>query len=288
MHQKRSYGRMLLVSVLVGCLEVALAVVVVFLYVRTQPPSASPVDHTALVAGLFSFGVIVGIIAFLLSLVFVLPAVALADLLGRRIGGREAWWWVPPAVAAVVAPPIAAFAAYNDVAARPVLVFWAVATASLSAGGVVARPRHPGLVRQVGLWGTAVVAGTGILGTLGFAVGLLPAYAPPAIGPASLAGTWGDQVGGRLVFTSDGRVTASGVSERTLDDTPTGLSPRCSGSGTWSYEPGRGVWTQKVHIYVPECSWSAWAVGGTDREPRIYQHVGHPDSGKRYELRKAV
>ncbi|MBT2452776.1 hypothetical protein J7F03_38245 [Streptomyces sp. ISL-43] len=69
MHQKRSYGRMLLVSVLVGCLEVALAVVVVLLYVRTRPPPDTPVDHAALVAGLLSFGVIVGVIAFLLSLV---------------------------------------------------------------------------------------------------------------------------------------------------------------------------------------------------------------------------
>ncbi|MEU9945740.1 hypothetical protein [Streptomyces lavendulae] len=37
MGQKRSYGRVLVVSALVGCLEAALAVVVVFLYVRTQP-----------------------------------------------------------------------------------------------------------------------------------------------------------------------------------------------------------------------------------------------------------
>lgn len=31
-----------------------------------------------------------------------------------------------------------------------------------------------------------------------------------------------------------------------------------------------------------------WSVGGTDRKPRIYQHVGHPDSGELYQLRKAT
>ncbi|MFE9635824.1 hypothetical protein [Streptomyces sp. NPDC006463] len=288
MHQKRSYGRMLLVSALVGCLEVALAVVVILLYVRTQPPPDTPVDHAALAASLLSLSVIVGVIAFLLSLIFVLPAVALADLLGRRIGGREAWWWVPLMVAALVAPPIVAFAAYNGVEARPVLVFWAEATAALSVGGLVARPRHPGLGRQVALWGTAAVAGTGLLGALGLAVGLLPAYEPPAIGPETMAGTWGDHTSGKLVFTSDGRVTASGVGEHDPDDHSGGPSRRCSGSGTWSYEPGRDVWTQEVRIRVPGCSWPAWSVGGTDRKPWIFQHVGKPDSGNLYELRKAV
>ncbi|MCX5199205.1 hypothetical protein OOK31_35895 [Streptomyces sp. NBC_00249] len=285
---KRSYGRMLLVSVLVGCLEVALAVVVVLLYVRTQPPPDTPVDPTALAAGLLSFGLLVGVIAFLLSLVFVLPAVALADLLGRRIGGREAWWWVPLTTAALVAPPTAAFAAYNRVEVRPALVFWAVATLALSVGGLVARPRRPALVRHVASRGTAVVAGTGLLGALGLATGLLPAYEPPAIGPATMAGTWVDHTGGTLAFTSDGRVTASGVGEHAPDDHPSGPSRQCTGSGTWSYEPGRDVWTQEVSVHVPGCSWPAWGVGGTDRKPRIHQYVGHPGSGKRYELRKAA
>ncbi|MEU9086261.1 hypothetical protein [Streptomyces sp. NPDC048357] len=288
MHQERSYGRMLPVSAMVGCLEVALAVVVILLYVQTQPPPDSPVDHTALVASLFSFGMIVVVIAFLLSLIFVLPAVALADLLGRRIGGREAWWWVPLTVAALVASPIWAFASYNHVETRPVLVFWAMATASLSTGGLIARPRHPGLGRQVALWGTALVTGTGLLGALGLTAGLLPAYEPPAIGPATVPGTWVDHTGGSLVFTSDGRVTASGVDEHGPDADPHRLPPQCSGPGTWSYEPGRGVRTQKVRVHVPGCSWPAWSVGGTEGEPRIYQHVGHPDSEHLYQLRKVT
>ncbi|MBT2452775.1 hypothetical protein J7F03_38240 [Streptomyces sp. ISL-43] len=138
------------------------------------------------------------------------------------------------------------------------------------------------------LWGTAVVAGTGLLGALGLTAGLLPAYEPPAIGPATMAGSWVDHRGGSLVFTPDGGVTASGVGEHDPDDDPSGPSRQCTGSGTWSYEPGRDVWTQEVRIHVQGCSWPAWSVGGTDRKPGIHQHVGHPDSGKLYALWKAA
>ncbi|MFD8026480.1 hypothetical protein ACFV6G_39455 [Streptomyces lavendulae] len=287
MDRKRSYGRVLVVSALVGCLEVALAVVVVLLYVRTQPPPDTPVDRSALAAGLLSFGTLVAVIALLLSVVFVLPAVALADLIARRTGGREARW-VPPVVAALVAPPIVAVAAYNDVRTRSVLLFWAAATAVLSTGGLVARLRRRALVGKVALWGAALVAGTGLLGTLGLAVGLLPAYEPPSIGATAMAGTWVDHTSGTLVFTSDGRVTASGVGDHAPDDPPGGPSRTCSGSGTWSYEPGRDVRTQEVRVRVPGCSWPVWSVGGTDRTPRIYLHVGRPGSGKLYQLRKAA
>ncbi|MEU7605080.1 hypothetical protein [Streptomyces sp. NPDC041003] len=288
--EKRSYGLMLLVSVLVGCLEVALTVVVIFLYVETQPPPDTPVDHTALAGSLLSLGMIVAVVAVLLTLLFVLPSVALAHLLGRRIGGREAWWWVPLTTAALVAPPIWTFASYNAVETQPVLVFWfwAISTASLSAGGLIARLRHPQLLRRVALGGVALVAGTGLLGALGLTAGLLPAYEPPRIGPATMPGTWGDGLNGSLVFTSDGRVTADGVGEPRPGDDPHVLPPPCSGSGTWSYEPGRGVRTQKVRIQVPGCSWPAWSVGGTDGEPRLYQHIGHPDSGYLYKLWKVT
>ncbi|MFE2165908.1 hypothetical protein ACFXB3_12695 [Streptomyces sp. NPDC059447] len=288
MDQRRSYGRILLVSTMVGWLEVALAVVVGLLYVRTQPPPDHSVDWTDGTAALINLMMIVAVIAFLLSRVFVLPAVALADLIGRRVGGRESWWWVPLTVAAVAAPPIWVFAAYNHVETRPVLVFWAEATASLSAGALIARPRVSALGRRVALWGAAVVAGTGLLGALGLAVGLLPAYEPPPIDRQDVPGTWVDHTSGRLVFTPDGRVTADGVGEHAPDDHPSGPSRRCSGSGTWSYERGRDARTQEVRVRIPECSWSVWTVGGTAHEPRLLRDFGRPGSGRVYELRKAA
>ncbi|MFE1553546.1 hypothetical protein ACFW6V_00975 [Streptomyces sp. NPDC058734] len=288
MRQKRSYGRVLLVSVLVGYLEVALTIVVVLLYVRTQPPPDTPPDWGWIAAGLVSLMGIVGVIAFLLSLLFVLPAVALSDLLGRRLGERAAWCCVPLLVAALLAPPVWAFASYNDVRTRPVLLFWAAATASLSAGALAARPRGGGLARRVALWGGALVAGTGLCGTLGLVTGALPPYEPPVIGPAALAGTWSDHTGNTLAFTADGRVTASGVAEHSPGDTPGGIPPGCSGTGTWSYDPGRDPRSQRVRLDVPGCDWPAWGVGGTRREPRIHQRVGGPGSGRLYQLRKAT
>ncbi|MFG2994231.1 MgtC/SapB family protein [Streptomyces sp. NPDC048257] len=286
-HQKRSYGRVLLVSTLVGNLEVALAVVVVLLYVRTQPPRDEPPDYASITGALFSAWPLVAVIAFLLSLVLVLPAVALSDLVGRLLGGRAAWFLAPLMVAALLAPLVFGVAAYNDAQTRPTLVFWVSATASLSLGALIALPRREGLTGRVARWGTAVVAGTGLLGALGLTVGLLPAYEPPAIGPQTMPGTWVDRTSGTLVFTPDGRVTASGVGLHRPGDRPGDPSQRCSGSGTWSYEPGRDVRSQEVRVQVPGCHWPAWGVGGTDREPRIHQKVGDPGSGMLYRLRKA-
>ncbi|MFB8395798.1 hypothetical protein [Streptomyces yangpuensis] len=287
MRQKRSYGRVLVVSTLVGCLEVALTAVVVLVYVRTQPPPDTPPDWAAIGGSLIALTPLVGFVSFLLTLVFVLPAVALVDLLSRGLGGRTAWWAAPPAVAALLAAPVLVFATYNDARTGDTLVFWASATASLSLGVVSALPRGDGLLRRVALWGTAVVAGTGVFGALGLAVGLLPAYEPPRIGPETMTGSWFDHTGNTLVFTPDGRVTASGVGGRSAVDYPGNAAPSCSGSGTWVYEGGRDVWTQKVHVDIPGCAWPAWNVGGTAGEPRLQQEVGGPGSGRLYKLRKA-
>ncbi|MFF9052495.1 hypothetical protein ACF09Z_15245 [Streptomyces erythrochromogenes] len=290
MRQKRSYGRVLVVSTLVGCLEVALTVVVVLLYVQTQPPPDEPPDWVTVGGSLVATMPLVGFIAFLLSLVFVLPAVALADLIVRGLGNRAARWAAvaaPPAVAALLAAPVLVYATHNDTETGSTLVFWASATASLSLGALVALPRGEGLLRRVALWGTAVVAGTALFGALGLAVGLLPSYEPPRIGPETMAGTWVDHTRGTLVFTADGRVQASGVGVHRPGDRPGEPFRRCSGSGTWFYEPGRDVWSQRVRVEIPVCHWQAWRVDGTGQEPRISQEVGDPGSGLLYKLRKA-
>ncbi|MCB5181616.1 hypothetical protein [Streptomyces antimicrobicus] len=288
MREKRSYGRTWLVAVLVGYLEVALAAVVGILYSRTVPAAQSPVDWASLGAGALSLSVVVLVAACVLAAVFVLPAVALSELLGRLLGGREAWWSVPLTTAALVAPPVAAFARYNDATVRSALVFGAVATASLSLGGLIAWPRRAGLLRQVALGGTAVVAGTGLLGAFGLGTGVLPAYEPPRISAEVVAGGWVDHTGGTLTFTEDGRVTAFGVALHAPGARAGDPAPQCSGSGTWTYVPARYVRDQRVEVRVPGCPWPAWRVGGTDEVPRLYQDVGGPDSGERYELRKST
>ncbi|WP_327738029.1 hypothetical protein OG749_33870 [Streptomyces nojiriensis] len=286
MHQKRSYAVVLVVSTLVGILEVALTVVVVLLYVQTQPPPDRAPNYVEIGAALVGTVPLIGFISFLLSLVFVLPAVALADLLSRWLGRHAAWWSAPLIVAALLAPPVFGFAAYNDTQTRATLLFWVSATASLSLGAVIALPRGEELLGRVARWGTGVVVGTGLFGALGLAVGLLPAYEPPAIGPQTMVGLWNDRMGHDLVFTSDGRVTATGVGGRYANDYPTDPSPGCWGSGTWVYEGGRDVWTQRVRIDIPGCSWPAWEVGGTAEDPRIFQHIGGSGSGDLYRLDK--
>ncbi|MER6446130.1 hypothetical protein DEJ51_26075 [Streptomyces venezuelae] len=273
MRQKRSYGLVVVVSTLVGCLEVALTVVVVVLYVQTQPPPDRGPDWVEIGADLVATAPLIGVISFLLSLVFVLPAVALADLLGRWLGRHAAWWSAPLIVAALLTPPVFGYAAYNDTQTRATLLFWVSATASLSAGALIALPRDDRLLGRVARWGTGAVVGTGLFGALGLAVGLLPAYEPPAIEPQTMIGLWNDRMGHDLVFTSDGRVT--------------GTFPGCSGSGTWVYEGGRDVWTQKVRVDIPGCTLPVWDVGGTAEEPRILQRIGDPDSGTLFRLDKA-
>ncbi|RSS78163.1 hypothetical protein [Streptomyces sp. WAC06614] len=287
MQQRRSYARTWAVAVVVGCLEVALTAVVVVLHSRTRPPPRTPVDWGSVAAALLPFGAMVLVVACVLALLFVLPAVALAELLGRLTGGRAAWAWVVPLVAALVAVPLTLFARHNHVPVGSALAFGAVATASLSLGALIAWPRREGLTRQVAAWGTGVVAGTALLGAFGFATGVLPAYEPPRIDRADVPGRWIDPTGNSLTFTGDGRVTAFGVAVHAPGDRPGDPAPQCSGVGTWSYVPAGDGRDQRVEVSVPGCSWpAAWAVGGTKGALRLGQDVGGPDTGGRYELRK--
>ncbi|MFD0268055.1 hypothetical protein ACFVGY_15960 [Streptomyces sp. NPDC127106] len=285
MEEKRSYGRILLVSVLVVCLEAALAVVVGVLYALTRELPHFDGGYTMAAVSLLAIAQPVVVVALVLSLV-VLPAVALSDLLGRLIGGRDAWGWVPVAVGAVLSP-LAGLALVGGWERSTVLVTWSVSTAVLSVAALLGRPRRAGLFGLVAKRGTALVVGIGLLGSFLLWTEILPKYRPPLITPADVAGTWSDQRGGGFTFEPDGRLTATGVSQFRPGDSSHDLVRTCSGPGTWTFTPGRrNTWGQRVVTTVPGCSLPEWRVAGRPGSPELYRHVGDPDTGDLYELKK--
>ncbi|MFG3207985.1 hypothetical protein [Streptomyces sp. NPDC048192] len=230
----------------------------------------------------------------LLSVGVVMPLLAVAGWLGRRLSGREAWWWIPALAAAGTAP----FAVAVAVLARtglPVGVgVWLVVTAALAATVLVARrpllvdrPWLSGgaMVRRVALHGTLAVVAAGTLAGIGLWAGI--GYEPPRLSREQVAGTWSDARGGTLVLTADGRATATRV--ETFEDSDDVLEPvvhRCSGTGTWKYTPGTGPWSQEVDVSVGDCPMDTWEVSGTRAHPKLYVYIGDPDTWELYTLRR--
>ncbi|MEU2392659.1 hypothetical protein [Streptomyces sp. NPDC007369] len=286
MEEKRSYGRILLVSVLVLCLEAVLAVVIGVLYALTRELPHFDGGHAKTLMSLVALIQAVAVAGLVVSLVVVLPAVALSDLLGRLIGGRDAWGWVPLSVGAVLSP-LAGWALLGGWETSTALVTWAVVTAVLSVAALLGRPRREGLFALVAKRGTAVVVGIGLLGSFLLWTEILPKYRPPLITQADLVGTWSDNRGGGLTFEADGRLTAGGIAQFGPGDSSHELVRPCSGSGTWTFTPGRrNTWGQRVVTKVPGCSLPEWKVAGRPGSPELYRHVGDPGAGDLYELHK--
>ncbi|MFK0257068.1 hypothetical protein [Streptomyces sp. NPDC090445] len=285
MEEKRSYGRILAVSVLVLWLEAMLAVVIGVLYALTRELPHF-LGSTTAVMSLLAVTKVVALLGLVLSLLVVLPAVALSDLLGRVIGGRDAWGWVPPTVG-VVLSPLAVWARAGGWETSTVLATWGVTTAVLSVAALLGRPRRKGLFGLVAKRGTAVVVGIGLLGSFLIWTEILPKYRPPSITRADVVGTWSDNRGGRLTFEADGRVTAGGISRPGLGDGTSDAVQGCSGSGTWTFTAGRrNTWGQRVGTSIPGCGLPDWRVAGKPGSPQLYRYVGDPDDGQLYELDK--
>ncbi|GGT02409.1 MULTISPECIES: hypothetical protein [Streptomyces] len=281
---RRSYGRVLAVSTTVLFLEALLAAVLAVLYLMTREPLRLGPTADAL-ASLLAVSQLVLVAAFVLSLVAVLPAVALAGALGRVFGGRDAWPWPVGVLAVLTGLPAAAGAdAGEDPTGR--LTAWAVATAVLSAAALIGRLRRAGLFGLVLLRGAAVVAGIGLLGSFALWTDIVPKYRPPLLTGASMPGTWSDRTGGTVTLAADGTATASAVKHfRTGEGS--GWGRGCSGPGTWTLTPGRrNTWGQRVDIRIPGCPLPAWRVAGSPERPELYHPVGDPDDNDLYELRK--
>ncbi|MFJ3925175.1 hypothetical protein [Streptomyces sp. NPDC090022] len=284
MDAKRSYGRLLVVSTLVLCLEATLTLVGGVLVAVTREPLHID-DYLQAAAAFVSLSGVLALVAALLSLLVVLPAVALGDLLGRLTGGRDLWAAVPLLVGVVLAP-LAWAAREGGWTTSTVQVTWAVATAVLSVAALVGRLRREGLTGLVATRGTAFVVGAGLLGVFALWTDIVPRYRPPAITAAAVVGVWSDGRGGYLTFDTDGRVIAEGIDEFWPGGGSSAVRRSCSGPGTWTFTAGRTTWSQRVAVEVAGCALPEWSVSGTAARLELFHFIGDRDDDDRYELRK--
>ncbi|MFE6888209.1 hypothetical protein [Streptomyces sp. NPDC057694] len=286
MGQEFSFGRVFWVSMVTLLLETALALVVAAVYSQTlESPNVG--GHYGLGVLALPFLAAAGaVLAAVVSVAIVLPAVRLSGQLGRRFGGREAWWWVPLVVAAILAPPSEAAALSGPVDWQSATSSWSAATVALTVPALIGRSQRRRLLGAVAAWGLLAVLGVAVLGAVALQTNLLQAYRPPTISRTALVGTWSDGRGATLTFTADGRATSSSVRDYELDEDFNVVAKACTGEGTWSYAAGGDPWNQEVNVDLPECEWAPWNVGGTQEQTTLYHYVGDPDSWDLYKLRR--
>lgn len=287
-------GAVLVASTSVLGVEAVIGVIALFAWRQTQEhPDLLPVSGMAILAVPF-LAVVGAVLGALVSIGAVMPVLALAGWFGRRFPEREAWWWVPVLAAAAAAPWwVALMAVVGN--ALPALCGWAVATAVVSAAALVARrlllpdrPRLSGaaLFARVARYGSLAVVAAGVLVTVALGLGL--GYEPPQLSAERVTGTWSDGKGGTLTLAPDGRASASGVRDTDFDVDDIELhAHECTGTGTWTYRPGSGRWSQEVGVSIVGCTLDTWQILGTAGHPKMFVFIGDPDSWNLYSLRRS-
>lgn len=101
-----------------------------------------------------------------------------------------------------------------------------------------------------------------------------------------MTGSWSDGHGGSLRLTADGRASAVRIADYPADGDPSKKPVLCSGSGTWSIDPGQSRWDAELRIDIDNCDFYGWSSLGTPAHPKLYYYIGDPDSGGLYTLTK--
>lgn len=289
------FGAVLTASMSVLFVEAVIGVIALLVWGQTRESPNLP--HNALevvfliVVGPFvlTAGAVPGA---LLSVGGVMPLMAGAGWLGRRLSGREAWWWTPALAGVATALPTLAVAVFVEAGPWAALGAWFMVTTALAVAALVARrlllPDRPylsggAMFGRVALYGTLAVVTAGTLAGIGLHAGI--GYEPPRLSTEQVAGTWSDGEGGTLILAEDGKATATRVKTFAYDDAFEPVVQECTGTGTWEYDPGAGPWSQKVDLSVDGCSMDRWELYGTPAQPKMYAFVGDPDSWDLYTLK---
>lgn len=290
------FGAVLTASMSVLSVEAVIGAIALVMWEQTQESPGLPYNSL----GVFFLIVMAPFVAAagavlgaLLSVGVVMPLLVIAGWLGRRLSGRERWWWVPALAAAGTALPALAVAVLVEAGLLAGLGAWLAVTAALAAAALVARrlllPDRPWLsggamFGRVALYGTLAVVTVGTLAGIGLYTGI--GYEPPRLSTQLAAGTWTDGKGGTLILTADGKATATRVETFEFDDSFEPVTHKCTGTGTWEYDPGAGPWSQEVVVSVDDCPMDTWEVFGTPEHPKLFVYIGDPDSWDLYILQR--
>ncbi|MFJ9678037.1 hypothetical protein ACIRP2_08275 [Streptomyces sp. NPDC101194] len=264
------------------------------LAVPSPAPPDGPGTSLLLTPFLVCFG---GPFALVASLLAVLPTASAARWASARFTGRDVWWWVPVVAVVLMTAGAAVFGFARRPGAGPLILGWFTGAVLLTGAALMARDAalRGGRLRRILGYGVLAAVAVFGLGTAVFTTGLITEYRPPRVDAARLVGAWNDGEGGTLRLAADGTARADALTAHDSAVESGAVSEpgkyRCSGRGTWSYEPGEtDTWSQSVRIDIEGCSFGGdadgWRISGTPDRPELNREYGDLDSPDWYTLRR--
>ncbi|MEU8546637.1 hypothetical protein AB0C81_06475 [Streptomyces roseoverticillatus] len=284
------------------CAEAAVAGTLGVLVMLSREHEGLPHGFMVIAAVVFVVALLGVLVSGFVTAAAVMPALALARRVTRRLGRREGPLWNAAAVPVVSAAAVAVFGGVSALGslspASPVkyLLWWASLTvallpATLVAGAAARRVREgraTRMARRVSRDGALAWLAVGAMGAAVYGTGLVSVYQPPRFDTEQLAGTWSDGHGGTVRLAEDGAAVADGLDNYVWDGTGKDRPTDCDGAGTWKPVKDGGK-IEGMSLRIGSCELKRnWSVSGTAKEPRLYHEIGKPGSGKRYVLTKIV